>query len=126
MPNWTDFIDPAAPAGRYLRWKEVAERTSLSRTTAWRLQKRGQFPCAYVISPGRVGYLEREVDAWKASRARRSGGTGAATPPPERGARVTAEPHPPAKVGELSLRSRPRGAGPQRPPAASPQMRFDF
>lgn len=69
MPHWKDFDDPTAPTGRYLPWKEVARRTSLSRTTAWRLQQRGEFPRSHPISPGRVGHLEREVEAWMASRA---------------------------------------------------------
>ena len=71
MPNWKDFLDPDAPSGRYLRWKEVEPSAGISRTTAWRLQRAGDFPRPYVISPGRVGYLEAEVDAWRASRVHR-------------------------------------------------------
>lgn len=71
MATWTDFLDARAPAGRYLRWKEVERTTGLSRTTAWRLQRKGDFPRPYVISPGRVGYLEAEVEAWRASRRQR-------------------------------------------------------
>jgi prophage regulatory protein len=44
----------------------------ISRTTAWRLQKAGDFPRPYVVSPGRVAYRESEVEAWKASRGHRS------------------------------------------------------
>jgi prophage regulatory protein len=68
MSDWRDFLDPSAPAGDYLPWTVVKRRTSLSRTTAWRLQKRGDFPAPYAISPGRVGYREDEVEAWRASR----------------------------------------------------------
>lgn len=68
VAHWKDHLDPEAPAGRYLPWKEVGRATGLSRTTAWRLQRRGDFPQAYTISPGRVGFLECEVEAWKASR----------------------------------------------------------
>jgi len=68
MNDWRDLIDPAAPAGRYLAWKEVQFMTSISRTTAWRLQRRGEFPRPYTISPGRVGYREDEVQAWRLSR----------------------------------------------------------
>ena len=68
MSHWRDFLDSTAPSGSYLAWKEVARRTSLSRTTAWRLQKRGEFPAPYAISPGRVGYREDEVEAWRVSR----------------------------------------------------------
>jgi predicted DNA-binding transcriptional regulator AlpA len=57
---------------RLLAWRTVRELTGLSRTTAWRLQKRGEFPLPVVMSPGRVGWRESEVEAWQASRAPRS------------------------------------------------------
>jgi len=72
MGHWKEFLPTEGDAGRFLRWKEVAHATGLSRTTAWRLQKRDEFPAPYAISPGRVGYREAEIDAWRASRARRS------------------------------------------------------
>ena len=68
MSHWKTFLDAEARGGRYLPWKEVARATGLSRTTAWRLQKRGEFPAPYAISPGRVGYREDEVEAWRVSR----------------------------------------------------------
>lgn len=73
MAHWRRFLDADARGGRYLPWKEVARVTGLSRTTAWRLQKRDDFPAPYSISPGRVGYREDEVEAWRASRALSSG-----------------------------------------------------
>ena len=69
MAHWRGFLDAGARGGRYLPWKEVARATGLSRTTASRLQKRDDFPAPYSISPGRVGYKEDEVEAWRASRA---------------------------------------------------------
>lgn len=74
MPPWTAFLDPDAPEGRFLPWREVKAITGLSRTTAWRLQKAGDFPQPYVISPGRVAYLQAEVEAWRASRRHRAVG----------------------------------------------------
>lgn len=68
MAHWRTFLDGEARAGRYLPWREVARTTGLSRTTAWRLQKRDDFPAPYAISPGRVGYREEEVEAWCVSR----------------------------------------------------------
>ena len=68
MSHWRDVLDPDARGGRFLPWREVARATGLSRTTAWRLQKRDEFPAPYVISPGRVGYREDEVEAWRVSR----------------------------------------------------------
>ena len=68
MANWRDFLDADTRPGRYLAWREVAHETGLSRTTAWRLQKRGEFPRPYALSPGRVAYRADEVEAWRASR----------------------------------------------------------
>ena len=72
MSHWRSFLDARA-GGRYLRWTEVARATGLSRTTAWRLQKLDEFPAPYAISPGRVGYREDEVEAWRISRDPSSG-----------------------------------------------------
>jgi len=74
MSTWRDYLDPDAPAGRYLAWKDVAKITGLSRTTAWRSQRIGEFPRPYPISAGRVGFLENELEAWKAWRRDRSVG----------------------------------------------------
>jgi predicted DNA-binding transcriptional regulator AlpA len=56
---------------RLLPWPKVKDITGLSRTTAWRLQKAGDFPVPVVISPGRVGWRESELQAWKVSRTPR-------------------------------------------------------
>jgi predicted DNA-binding transcriptional regulator AlpA len=72
MAHWTDFLDANGPDGAYLSWSKVEARVGISRTTAWRLQKRDEFPKPYVMSPGRVAYRESEVEAWKASRGHRS------------------------------------------------------
>jgi prophage regulatory protein len=53
---------------RILRWREVAERVNLSRTTVWRLTKFGRFPRAVKISDGAVGWRETEIVAWLTSR----------------------------------------------------------
>ena len=71
MAHWTDYLDRDGPDGAYLSWSKVEPRVGISRTTAWRLQKRGDFPKPYVVSPGRVAYRESEVEAWKASRGHR-------------------------------------------------------
>lgn len=72
MAHWKDFLDANAPDGAYLPWKKVEPRVGISRTTAWRLQKAGDFPEPYVVSAGRVAYREAEVEAWKASRGHRT------------------------------------------------------
>jgi prophage regulatory protein len=54
---------------RVLTLKEVVQRTSLPRTTIWRRRRAGDFPEPIQLSPGRIGWLEHEVDAWLAARA---------------------------------------------------------
>lgn len=64
----TEQISPAAPAPRLLRRDEVSDRTGLSATTIWRMQRAGNFPKSVPISAGLVGWIESEVNAWIASR----------------------------------------------------------
>jgi len=138
MSHWTEHLDPDAGSGRYLSWREVARVTGLSRTTAWRLQRRGEFPAPFVISPGRVGYAESEVNAWRASRERRGPTSPACAgetvdPPrsasplatPERGP-IANPPTPPADPNSPPApTSRPRRR-PQPARAITQQMRLDF
>ena len=65
----TSTSSPASvPANRILRVAAVCERAGLSRTTVWRLERRGAFPARRYLSPGAVGWLESEVDEWIATR----------------------------------------------------------
>jgi prophage regulatory protein len=148
MSHWRSFLDAEARGSRYLPWKEVARATGLSRTTAWRLQKRDEFPAPYAISPGRVGYREAEVEAWRvsrdhsAARARPSAQpaqastspavpttdraprdaalAGPATPPSSPTAPPRARADPPAK------RAKPSRRRSQHAQAIAQQMLFDF
>jgi prophage regulatory protein len=55
--------------------QQVTEATSLSRTTIWRLQQRGEFPKGIKISEARVGYSVAEINKWiekRVSEARHS------------------------------------------------------
>jgi predicted DNA-binding transcriptional regulator AlpA len=45
--------------------------TNLSLLTAWRLRRRGEFPEPIVLSPGRKGYIRRELEDWVAAKAAR-------------------------------------------------------
>lgn len=63
-----------APA-RVIRVDEVMARTGLSRTTLWRLERRGVFPARRQLSPGTVGWIEAEVEVWILSRLTRAAGT---------------------------------------------------
>ncbi len=54
--------------GRLLPPPIVADRTSLSRTTLWRLVRRGEFPKPVRVSPGRVAWSESAINGWIASK----------------------------------------------------------
>lgn len=53
---------------RFIRLKAVRDRTGLSRSTIWRLERRGEFPRHRRISVNAVGWIESEVDEWVLSR----------------------------------------------------------
>jgi prophage regulatory protein len=54
---------PAVPP-RLLRFPDVRERTGLSRSTIWRLERQGQFPRHRRISSNAVAWFEEEITAW--------------------------------------------------------------
>ncbi len=54
---------------RFLRFDAVRERTGLSRTTIWRLERKGLFPPHLHISVNAVAWREDEIEAWMLSRA---------------------------------------------------------
>jgi prophage regulatory protein len=57
-------------AERYLSWPQVRPLVGdIGRTTAWRLERRGQFPKSLAVSPGRRAWRERDILAWQAERA---------------------------------------------------------
>lgn len=56
-----------------LRLPEVLRRTGLSRTSVWRLTKKGDFPTPVRLGERCVGWLRGELDAWLESRPRVSG-----------------------------------------------------
>ena len=62
---------PAEGVGppRLLRFPAVRNRTGLSRSTIWRLERQGNFPRHRRISRNAVAWLEGEVTAWIRSKA---------------------------------------------------------
>ena len=52
---------------RLLPWGRVQEIAGISRATAWRMQKTGDFPDPVPVSPNRVAWWESELTAWKAT-----------------------------------------------------------
>jgi len=53
-----------------LRASETMKLVGLSRTTLWRMERRGDFPKRLRLGPSTVGWLESEVQDWIASRPR--------------------------------------------------------
>ncbi len=60
---------PGQSIDRYIRDKECGVLSGLSRTTRWRLEKKGKFPKRRQLSEGAVGWLESEIVAWQQARA---------------------------------------------------------
>lgn len=65
---WEVTVETGGREDRLLTWDRVRPIAGISRTTAWRMAKAGDFPEPVPISPKRVGWWESELTAWKASR----------------------------------------------------------
>lgn len=112
---------------RLLPWPQVRPIAGISRTTAWRLQNSGDFPKPVMLSPGRVGWRESEIKAWRATRVPR--GEPAPAPlfePVCRSPSPIAEPEPlvaaPSKPQTVSRRRARRAT----PSTTATQLSFDF
>ena len=55
---------------KLLRFPAVRERTGLSRSTIWRLERRGEFPRHHRIAPNVVAWVDEEVTSWIELRTR--------------------------------------------------------
>ncbi len=53
---------------RIILEKERKQMTGISRTTAWRMEQKGQFPKRRKVSDGLVGWLESELISWIENR----------------------------------------------------------
>lgn len=53
---------------RIIRTKEVQEMTGLSRTTIWRMERKGEFPNRVSLGVGSVGWKLSEVNQWVKNR----------------------------------------------------------
>jgi prophage regulatory protein len=58
------YAQQAAPVLKLLRFGDVHERTGLSRSTIWRLERQGLFPRHRQISANAVAWVEAEVLQW--------------------------------------------------------------
>ena len=53
---------------RIILEKERKQMTGISRTTAWRMEQKGEFPKRRKVSDGLVGWLESELITWIENR----------------------------------------------------------
>lgn len=60
------LVPPLArvPPLKLLRFPAVRERTGLSQSTIWRLERRGHFPRHHRIAPNVVAWVEDEIVLW--------------------------------------------------------------
>lgn len=74
---------------RAIRIKEVIQKVSLSQSTIYVMMAKGAFPKPFELTPGRVAWIEEDIDAWLAEKAGRivaaavpltTGGVGLAQP----------------------------------------------
>lgn len=70
-----EAVEPGGREDRLLSWDQVEHIASISRSTAWRMERDGAFPRRVRVSPGRVGWWESELTSWKRTR-------GGQLPPP--------------------------------------------
>jgi prophage regulatory protein len=64
----TDHHANASTSVRLIRERQILERTGLSRTQRWRLEREGRFPARVQLSDRAFGWIESEVEAWIAQR----------------------------------------------------------
>jgi prophage regulatory protein len=53
---------------RFLRERQVAELTGLSKTTRWRLENEGNFPKRRRLSENTIAWRSDEINEWLNSR----------------------------------------------------------
>jgi prophage regulatory protein len=58
----------------FIREAQCRRITGLSRSTRWRLERAGEFPRRHPISPGCVGWLRSEIEAWVTARTSAAAG----------------------------------------------------
>ena len=64
MPDNFGPDDEIQPGDYFMREPEIEADSGLSRTTRWRLQKKGKFPRSCPISPNAKGLLRSKFLAW--------------------------------------------------------------
>lgn len=64
----TARLEGGGAALKLLRFPAVRERTGLSRSTIWRLERQGAFPRHHRISPNAVAWVEDDLAKWIRSK----------------------------------------------------------
>ncbi len=59
---------PAPAADRFVGEGECQQLTSLSRTTRWRMERKGTFPKRVKIAPNRIAWRLSEILLWAAEQ----------------------------------------------------------
>jgi len=62
------FIQTPRLEDRFVREKECARLTGLSRVTRWRMEHAGTFPRRRQLSTNTVGWLASEIETWMRKR----------------------------------------------------------
>ena len=70
QPKVQPTLDRVMPL-KLLRFPAIRERTGLSRSTIWRLERRGAFPKHRRLSANTVAWVEEEVNLWILERVGR-------------------------------------------------------
>jgi prophage regulatory protein len=63
-----DPVSDPLNAGELVLRDERRQLVPLSEATIWRMERRGEFPRRIPISPKRVAWLRKEIDAWLCAR----------------------------------------------------------
>jgi len=64
---------PGAPSGELIRgWRGICAFTGKSRVQLWRDVSAGRFPAPIELGPNSLGWVRTEIEAWLASRPRRT------------------------------------------------------
>lgn len=63
--------NPNPTPRKYLTIKEVCAAFGMSRSTFHRLRRRGDFPPGVIMSPGKIGFITVEIEAWWTGLSRR-------------------------------------------------------
>ncbi|ODS23695.1 hypothetical protein AB835_07645 [Candidatus Endobugula sertula] len=53
---------------RILRAHEVQKIVGVSRSTIWRMERKGQFPARLPLGTGSIGWLKSDIEAWMQNR----------------------------------------------------------